>query len=70
MRNSYQQAMNVREVFAIAGKVPKGAVLLVDDLADSRWTLTVIGTLLQRQGSGAVYPFALATMSASASTWA
>lgn len=68
MRNSYQQAMNVREVFAIAGKVPKGAVLLVDDLADSRWTLTVIGALLRQQGSGAVYPFVLATMSASAGT--
>ncbi len=38
-------------------------VLLVDDLADSRWTLTVAGRLLRRQGVGAVLPFALALRS-------
>jgi ATP-dependent DNA helicase RecQ len=35
-------------------------VLLVDDIADSKWTLTVLGDLLQRHGSGKVYTFALA----------
>ncbi|TFD72836.1 RecQ family ATP-dependent DNA helicase [Cryobacterium fucosi] len=38
-------------------------VLLVDDLADSRWTLTVAGRLLRRQGVAAVLPFALALRS-------
>jgi ATP-dependent DNA helicase RecQ len=38
-------------------------VLLVDDLADSRWTLTVAGRLLRRQGVSAVLPFALALRS-------
>nr|NLI49839.1 RecQ family ATP-dependent DNA helicase [Propionibacterium sp.] len=37
-----------------------GPVLLVDDLADSRWTLTVAGRLLRRAGASAVLPFALA----------
>ena len=33
---------------------------LVDDLVDSRWTLTVAGSLLREEGSGPVFPFALA----------
>ncbi|MEO6828160.1 MAG: recombinase RecQ, partial [Microbacteriaceae bacterium] len=35
-------------------------ILLVDDLVDSRWTLTVAGCLLRSAGAGAVLPFALA----------
>jgi ATP-dependent DNA helicase RecQ len=35
-------------------------VLLVDDLADSRWTMTVAGRALRRAGASAVLPFALA----------
>ncbi len=35
-------------------------VLLVDDLADSRWTLTVAGRTLRRAGASAVLPFTLA----------
>lgn len=38
-------------------------VLLVDDLADSRWTITVAGRLLRRSGASAVLPFALALRS-------
>lgn len=37
-----------------------GPVLLVDDLADSRWILTVAGRLLRQAGVPAVLPFALA----------
>lgn len=37
-----------------------GPVLLVDDLADSRWTLTVAARELRRAGSTAVLPFVLA----------
>ena len=37
-----------------------GPVLLVDDLVDSRWTLTVAGRLLRQAGAPAVLPFALA----------
>ena len=35
-------------------------VLLVDDLVDSRWTLTVAGAALRAAGADAVLPFALA----------
>jgi ATP-dependent DNA helicase RecQ len=35
-------------------------VLLVDDLVDSRWTLTVVGSAILEGGSGLVSPFALA----------
>jgi ATP-dependent DNA helicase RecQ len=37
-----------------------GPVLLVDDLVDSRWTLTVAGRALRQAGAPAVLPFALA----------
>ena len=37
-----------------------GPVLLVDDLADSRWTITVASRLLRRAGAPGVLPFALA----------
>jgi len=37
-------------------------VLLVDDLVDSRWTMTVAGRLLRRAGAGPVLPFALASV--------
>jgi ATP-dependent DNA helicase RecQ len=39
-----------------------GPVLLVDDLVDSRWTITVAGALLRAAGARAVLPFALATV--------
>ncbi|WP_348786583.1 RecQ family ATP-dependent DNA helicase [Leifsonia sp. NPDC080035] len=41
--------------------VPAGEpVLLVDDIVDSRWTITVAGRELRRAGAGAVLPFAAA----------
>jgi ATP-dependent DNA helicase RecQ len=60
MRNSFQQAVNVRGKFGVTQPLKGKPVLLVDDIADSKWTLTMLGDLLQRHGSGKVYPFALA----------
>jgi len=40
--------------------LPAGPVLLIDDLADSRWTLTVASRELRRAGATAVLPFTLA----------
>jgi ATP-dependent DNA helicase RecQ len=57
MENSAQQLRNVDGVFGIRGKAPSGPVLLVDDVVDSRWTMTVLGDLLLSAGSGPVYPF-------------
>jgi len=43
--------------------VPPFPVLLVDDMVDSGWTLTLAAVLLQHHGSGPVHPFALAKAS-------
>jgi ATP-dependent DNA helicase RecQ len=45
---------------ALAGTT--GPVLLVDDLVDSRWTVTVAARELRRAGADAVLPFALAAV--------
>lgn len=42
------------------GIEPGTPVLLVDDLVDSRWTITVAGRALRLAGASAVLPFALA----------
>ena len=47
-----------------AVQVPVGArVVLVDDMVDSKWTLTVAGTLMLRAGADKVFPFCLADSS-------
>jgi ATP-dependent DNA helicase RecQ len=61
MENSGQQLRNLLDVFDISAGVPGGPVLLIDDVVDSRWTITVISWLLRKNGSGPVHPFALAS---------
>ena len=65
MLNSVRQLANAHRTLALDGSVaiPAGPVLLVDDLVDSGWTLTVAGWLLREGGSGPVHPFALAASS-------
>ncbi len=63
MSNTAQQAANVAGVFAVSAPVPDGAVLLVDDVIESRWTVTTIGALLREAGSGPVLPIVLARRS-------
>lgn len=63
LQNSFQQAANVSNAFQVRGACPTGPVLLVDDLVDSRWTVTICGCLLREAGSGPVHPFALAMAS-------
>ena len=46
---------------AVTGTCPRGPVLLVDDIVDSRWTLTICAVLLREAGSGPVFPVALAS---------
>jgi len=62
-QNRYHQCRNLDGVFAVAPEIPGGPVLLVDDVVDSGWTMTVIAALLRRAGSGPVWPVALATTS-------
>lgn len=61
MQNSNMQLSNIYDSFSLKGSCPSGAVILVDDMVDSRWTFTVIGAILRENGSGNVYPFALST---------
>jgi ATP-dependent DNA helicase RecQ len=60
MENSAQQFRNVYGAFEVVTSLPAGPVLLVDDIVDSRWTLTVVGATLRRAGSAEVHPFVLA----------
>ena len=62
MENRYHQCRNLDGVFQIqAGVRTDGAVLLIDDVVDSGWTLTIVAALIRQAGSGPVYPFSLAT---------
>jgi ATP-dependent DNA helicase RecQ len=65
MLNSVRQLANAHRTLSVdpAMAVASGPVLLVDDLVDSGWTLTVAGHLLREAGSGPVHPFALAAAS-------
>jgi ATP-dependent DNA helicase RecQ len=64
MANSTMQARNVQDTLAISRDFPSGPILLVDDIVDSRWTLTMAGWLFRTHGSGVVYPFVLARATA------
>jgi ATP-dependent DNA helicase RecQ len=62
-QNRFHQCRNLDGVFTIDGPVPAGPVLLVDDVVDSAWTLTIASALLRNAGSGPVWPCALTTSS-------
>jgi ATP-dependent DNA helicase RecQ len=63
-QNRFHQCRNLDGVFAVVDPVPAGPVLLVDDIVDSGWTLTVASALLRQAGCAAVWPVALAATSA------
>ena len=59
--NSAYRLAGVWERFAASGPLSiDGPVLLVDDLVDSRWTLTSAARTLRAAGAPAVLPFAVA----------
>ena len=71
LRGSTNSAYRVRDVWgrftvppAMAERLAalEGPVLLIDDLVDSRWTMTVAGRLLRQAGADAVLPLALASV--------
>ncbi|VAW47357.1 ATP-dependent DNA helicase RecQ [hydrothermal vent metagenome] len=62
-QNRFHQCRNLDGVFEIIEGVPSSPVFLIDDVVDSGWTLTVLAALLQRAGSGLVYPIALTSSS-------
>lgn len=60
-QNRYHQCRNLDGAFHVSGGIRNTPVLLVDDVVDSGWTMTVLAALLRQAGSGPVYPLALAT---------
>jgi ATP-dependent DNA helicase RecQ len=64
MENSSFQCQNALHSFSISTglEIPYPS-LLVDDIVDSRWTLTVCGNLLGEHGCDCVVPFCLADSS-------
>ncbi len=62
-QNRFRQCANLDGVFEINDDVRDGPVLLVDDIVDSTWTMTVVSALLRQAGAGPVLPIALATTS-------
>lgn len=64
MENSSFQCGNAQKSFSLReGTSLSGSILLVDDVVDSKWTLTVCGYLLRIAGAEHVYPYALACSS-------
>jgi ATP-dependent DNA helicase RecQ len=61
MQNSAHQFANVDGAYQIVAPIPPGPAFLVDDLVDSRWTITEIARTLRAAGSERVYPLALAS---------
>ena len=62
-QNRFHQCRNLDGAFTIVGEVQQGAVLLIDDVADSNWTLTVVAALLRSAACTTVWPCALASVS-------
>ena len=65
MENSNYQCRNAWDSFSVVSgtsDVPK-RIILVDDIVDSGWTLTVCGYRLTQSGCEFVFPFALADSS-------
>ena len=61
MANSAHQCHNLIDTMQVVPEnVREGPVLLVDDVVDSRWTITMAAWLLRQAGSGEVWPMALA----------
>jgi ATP-dependent DNA helicase RecQ len=64
MENSTQQVRNLLGAFSVGRDILNAPVLLVDDVIDSGWTITMIAALLRLKGSGPVFPLALARATA------
>ena len=63
MENSSFQQNNLIGAFEVVGTPPVGVCLLVDDMVDSKWTLTIAAAMLLKAGAASVVPFALADSS-------
>ncbi|MGU9838262.1 phosphoribosyltransferase family protein [Pseudomonas salmasensis] len=64
--NRFHQCRNLDGVFSVNAHIPPGPVLLVDDMIDSGWTMTVIAALLKQAGCERVYPLAISSTASKA----
>ena len=60
MENSAQQARNIGGAFNVTEPLPETAGLIIDDVWDSGWTMTIVAQVLRASGSGPVYGAVLA----------
>jgi ATP-dependent DNA helicase RecQ len=68
-QNSLQQARNAIGAFAVdPSQIDDGPLFLIDDMVDSRWSLTACGVALREHGSGPVFPLVLGQTSTGANT--
>ena len=63
MKNSAHQCRNAMNSFSVKRVKMPHKVILLDDVIDSGWTMTVCGYKLMERGCKEVYPFALADSS-------
>jgi ATP-dependent DNA helicase RecQ len=67
--NSARRVAALQNAFSVSAELSNAcngtadAILLVDDLVDTGWTMTLAARALRRSGAAAVVPFALAIMS-------
>ncbi|NYG59489.1 ATP-dependent DNA helicase RecQ [Nocardioides daedukensis] len=59
--NSAQRVAAVLRRYELQGDIPAGPVLLLDDLVDTGWTMTVAARALRAAGASEVLPLALGT---------
>ena len=58
--NTYFQFRNVDGAFVASEKISNEPIYLLDDVVDSKWTITVVGSILREAGASKVFPIALA----------
>jgi len=61
MQNSAFQVRNLWGAFRVGGPVPDTPGILFDGIIDSRWTVTILASLLRSAGSGPIVPIGLAS---------
>lgn len=61
-QNGFHQCSNLDGVFVIEEHPPETPGLLIDDVVNSGWSLTIGSALLLREGSGPVFPVALTSL--------
>jgi len=59
--NRFHQCKNLDGAFELIDNIHDTPVILVDDIIDSGWTLTILSALLLQKGSGPVYPVVLSS---------